>query len=90
MTPRYVRFAQALALVSASGCYLQHGLPEDAAPDAARADGDIDASITCTEPGCECRALACECPRLGDRGTCADALLHCCPVVGPLAPPELT
>lgn len=83
--PHYVRFARALALVTAvasPGCYQAHEREPDAGPiDAFRAD--VPDEGPCARP------LPCRCPTLADDGTCVGAYAMCCPIVGPLAPPTL-
>jgi hypothetical protein len=86
VTPRYVRFARALALVSATsaaGCYQAHERSVDAGPVDAFVADVPDAWEMCPRP------LPCTCPRLGSDGTCGDRYALCCPIVGPLSPPSL-
>ena len=83
--PHYLRFARAIALVSAvasPGCYLAHERTADAGP--------IDAYVPDVPDEGPCaRPLPCTCPTLGNEGTCGGAFAACCPIVGPLAPPSL-
>lgn len=83
--PHYVRVARALALLTTlgtAGCYAAHERPEDAGPiDAYRAD--VPDAGPCARP------LPCTCPTLARDGTCTGEYAMCCPVTGPLAPPEL-
>lgn len=90
--PRYLRFARALALAGAAsaevtGCYLAHERPNDAnVPDAGPPDAyvpDVPDAGLCARP------LPCTCPTFTSDGTCTGAYAACCPVVGPLAPPDL-
>jgi hypothetical protein len=82
--PHYLRFVCALAMVSATqGCYRSHEL--------------TDAGVTI--PGRDAFVSACDqcrCPPPFDpidgRRECDPSLLgerHCCPIVGPLSPPDL-
>jgi hypothetical protein len=84
--PHYLRVARALALVSLAlspGCYQAHEREIDAGPiDAFRAD--VPDLGPCTRP------LPCRCPTLGTDGNCSNPYLMCCPIVGPLAPPDLS
>jgi hypothetical protein len=78
----YVRFARAIALVSSvssAGCYQVHERGVDAGPD--------DAAIA-DVPDAPC--LRCTCGTFTRTGTC-DTMGYsfCCPIVGPLAPPDL-
>jgi hypothetical protein len=79
----HLRFARALALASttlAPGCYLAHERAIDVGP--------IDAYVADVPDAGPC-AVPCRCPRLGDDGTCTGAQVICCPIVGPLSPPDL-
>lgn len=90
--PHYLRVARALALLSgvlatgssATGCYRTHVRTGDAGSvDASGPDATLDAG-RCPVP------LPCECPTLGTSGTCGGTSFEaCCPIVGPLSPPEL-
>ena len=83
--PRYVRFARAIALVgvvTSPGCYQAHERPTDAGP--------VDAFVPDAPDAGPCaRPLPCTCPTLINDGTCTGDHLMCCPVVGPLSPPDL-
>jgi hypothetical protein len=84
-TPRYLRFARALALVSAvaaPGCYQAHERSVDAGPIDAFMPDSPDMG-PCTRP------LPCTCPTLANNGTCDEIHMMCCPIVGPLSPPNL-
>jgi len=83
VTPHYLRFAIALTAASTSaGCYQAHERPIDAGP--------IDAYVADTPDVGPCvRPLPCRCPTLADPGTCAGVYVMCCPIVGPLPPPNL-
>lgn len=92
--PRYLRFARALALLSAStqvsGCYLSHGLEESGSRDAG-IDAPIVAADVPTEDVDVCTTCECDEPWGTPRpGTCQD-LGHwlCCAIIGPLSPPSL-
>ncbi|MBN8614056.1 MAG: hypothetical protein J0L92_25890 [Deltaproteobacteria bacterium] len=89
--PRYVRVARALALLSGAlttsslvGCYQTHERLTDAGPiDAVSLDADVDAGRCPTPLPCTCRTLVA-------MGTCDDTpYVSCCPIVGPLSPPDL-
>lgn len=86
--PHYLRVARALALVSgtlgSAGCYQSHERAVDVGPiDAWSADTNVDAG-PCPVP------LPCTCPTLSSDGTCGGTtFMMCCPVVGPLSPPDL-
>lgn len=88
--PRYVRVARALALLSGAlttsslvGCYQSHTRSTDAGPaDTTSHDTLADAGRCPTPLPCTCRTLVAP-------GTCDDTYASCCPVVGPLSPPDL-
>lgn len=86
--PHFLRFARAIALVSSvalPGCYLTHTLEETPPPrdagtrDAARVDAPTDPCASCYDPG------ACG----GWEGPGREECIRCCPVIGPLHPPDL-
>lgn len=86
-TPHYLRFAQAIALVSGAltpGCYASHVRSADA-PDAAMAD----APMADTGPVSPC--ATCDCNRGPATPNSCETQGHfeCCAALGPLAPPEL-
>lgn len=92
MTTRYLRVARALALLSgaagamsaSTGCYQSHERATDAGPiDTASFDTRADAGRCPTPLPCTCRTLVAP-------GNCDDTpYVSCCPVVGPLSPPDL-
>lgn len=84
----FLRVARTLALSSLAGGCAAHVVPFD--PDASVArDAATDASATAPDVGC----ASCRCPTLTQpepAGLCTGARFdECCPVVGPLPPPEL-
>jgi hypothetical protein len=89
MAPHYLRFAQALALVSgiaAPACSSHHVL--EPSSDASTSDAPPLADAG-TDP-----CATCECVFGGDmpdppESCAARGALWCCGVIGPLAPPEL-
>lgn len=99
-TPRYLRFAQALALVSglaAPGCALDHTRGDDTGP---LPDGGTDAFVADagSDTGVDAPYIdpcsRCECVFGGDMppppGSCeAAGTPECCYLVGPLSPPDL-
>lgn len=86
----YVRAARALALLSSTltagslvGCYQSHTRATDVGPtDTTSHDTLVDAGPCPTPLPCTCRTLV-------EMGTCDDTYVACCPVVGPLSPPDL-
>jgi hypothetical protein len=85
--PHYLRFARAAALLgglaATPGCYASHlragDVPDAATPDAPAPDAFVNVCETCR----------CSFGRM-DPGSCeATGHFLCCPVTGPLSPPEL-
>lgn len=92
--PHYLRLARAIALLSgavvsgasAAGCYQSHERTDrlDAGPTDAWSPDTLTDAERCPTP------LPCECPTLGSLGTCGSTSFDvCCPIVGPLSPPDL-
>jgi hypothetical protein len=83
MTPHYLRFARALALVSGlagfGGCADSHERDDAGRSDAA---APADAGLVCDD--CECRFGA-----DGGPGAPPECDIECCAVIGPLHPPDL-